>query len=247
MTDVGADDCVGCGDGTVGDDVATAEAAGTADVGDTAVVGTAVVGPGVRAGASLVTGDDPGAVGADDACGRVGATEPVASGGCCEPRPGAGEFAGPTEAGAGDATAGELRSVPDVPLRCVCETDASSLKRTSAASSTTATPPSVNAIWPTGARPKDKCGAGGTRCAAKVNARTILPAIAEIIAARMPSPGTTARMPTTTPTVAPMMISRSCRRALSLASKNATFRLPTQPKCALRLSPMIGPDRETTA
>jgi hypothetical protein len=59
--------------------------------------------------------------------------------------------------------------------------------------------------------------------------------------------GTMARRPTTTPTVAPMMISRSCSVALSFASKNATSRLPDPTRCALRLSPMIGPVKETTA
>jgi hypothetical protein len=59
--------------------------------------------------------------------------------------------------------------------------------------------------------------------------------------------GRMTKTPTTTPTVAPMMISRSCSIALRFASKNATSRLHDPTQCALRLSPMIGPAKETTA
>jgi hypothetical protein len=140
----------------------------------------AIVGTGVRAGASVMDGDDAGAVGADEACGRcVGATDAVASGGCCDARAGAGERAGATKVRVGGG-AGELRSVPDT-------------------------------------------------------------------SERVKSSGTMTRMPTTTPSVAPMMISRSCSIPLSFASKNATSRLPDPTRCALRLTQMIGPVKETTA
>ena len=153
MSDVGADVGVGCVDGGVGAAVAAAEAAGTG-------VGVAIVGTGVRAGVSVITCDDAGAVGADEACGRcAGAIDPAASGGCCDARSGVGERKGPGEVAAGGGTAGEPRSGPDAPVREM-------------------------------------------------------------------SLGTTMRMPTTTPSVAPMIISRSCSIALSFASKNATSRLP---------------------
>jgi hypothetical protein len=76
------------------------------------------VGTGVRAGASVIDGEEAGTVGADagaveaDACGRcVGATEPAASGNCCDAGTGA-DRVGPTER-AGGGAAGEPRSAPD--------------------------------------------------------------------------------------------------------------------------------------
>jgi hypothetical protein len=175
MSDVGADVGVGCVVGIVGAVVAAAEAGGTG-VGEAAIAGT-----GLRAGAAVINGDDAGAVGADEVCGRcVGAIGPVVLGGSCDARTGAGERAGPTEVRACGGTEGELRSVPDTPARAMS--------------------------W-----------------------------------------GTMTRRPTMTPTVAPMMISRSCSTALRFASKNATSRLPDPTRCALRLSPMIGPVKETTA
>jgi hypothetical protein len=175
MSDVGADVGVGCVVGIVGAAVAAAEAGGTG-VGEAAIAGM-----GVRAGAAVINGDDAGAVGADDACGRcVGATGPVVVGGCCDASTGTGERAGPTEVRAGGGTEGDLGSVPDTPVREMC--------------------------W-----------------------------------------GTMTRRPTTTPTVAPMTISRSCSIALRFASKNATYRLHDPTRCALRLPPMIGPVKETTA
>ena len=59
--------------------------------------------------------------------------------------------------------------------------------------------------------------------------------------------GTMTRRPTTTPSVAPIMISRSCSIALRFASENATSRLPDPTRRALRLLPMIGPVKEPTA
>jgi hypothetical protein len=175
MSDVGADVGVGCVDGIVGAVVVAAEAGGTG-VGEAAIAGTEV-----RAGASVINGDETGAFGVDEACGRcVGATEPVVRGGCCDASTGPGERAGPTEVRAGGATEGELGSVPDTPVREV-------------------------------------------------------------------SPGTMTRRPTTTPTVAPMTISRSCSIALRFVSKNATYRLHDPTRCALRLPPMIGPVKEATA
>ena len=44
--------------------------------------------------------------------------------------------------------------------------------------------------------------------------------------------GTITRTPTTTPSVAPMIISRSCSIPLSFASKSATSRLPDPTRCA---------------
>jgi len=61
------------------------------------------------------------------------------------------------------------------------------------------------------------------------------------------SRGTMTRRPTMMPSVVPMMISRSCWTPLSFASKNATSRLHDPTRCALRLPPMIGPVKETTA
>ncbi len=58
---------------------------------------------------------------------------------------------------------------------------------------------------------------------------------------RAMSLGPMMRMPTMRPTVAPMMISRSCSLALKFASKDAASRLPDPTRCALRLPPMIGP------
>jgi len=162
---------------------------GISDVGAGVGVGVApIVGMGVDAGADVTTGDDAGAVGAnnvdavgaDEACGRcVGATEAVTSRGRCVARIGVGEPAGPAEVRAGGRVAGELRSTP--------------------------------------ATPEEMCS------------------------------GTMTRMPTTTPSVAPMMISRSCSIALRFVSKNRTCRLPDPTRCALRLTPMIGPVKETTA
>ena len=175
MSDVGADVGVGCVDGIVGAVVVAAEAGGTG-VGEAAIAGM-----GVCAGAAVINGGDAGAVGADEVCGRcVGATGPVALGGCCDASTWAGERAGPTEIRAGGETEGELRSVPEALGR--------------------------EMSW-----------------------------------------GTMTSRPTTAPTVAPMMISRSCSIALSFASKNATSRLPDPTRCALRLPPMIGPVKETTA
>jgi len=175
MSDVGADVGVGCVDGIVGAAVAAAEAGGTG-VGEAAIAGM-----GVCAGAAVINGDDAGAVGADEVCGRcVDATGPVALGGCWDASTWAGERSGPTEVRVGGGTEGELRSVPDTPVRAMS--------------------------W-----------------------------------------GTMTRRPTTTPTVAPMMISRSCSIALSFASKDATSRLPDPTRRALRLRPMIRPVKETTA
>ena len=160
MSDVGAGVGVGCADGTVGTAVAAAEGAGAG------VDGAAIVGTEVRAGAPVIDGDDAGAVGPDEACGRcVDATDSVASGRCCDARAGAGERAGPAEVRAGGAVAGELSSVPNTPERAL-------------------------------------------------------------------SLGTMTRTPTTTPSVAPKMISRSCSIPLSFASKSATSRLPDPTRCA---------------